>query len=1001
MLFLPDEKNGCMKIVKKVLIGLGIVLVLLVGAAIVLPIVFKDDIKAAIDKELAKSINADVVFDADNFSLSFFRNFPSVTVQMKELGVFNRAPFEGVPLFVIQSLEVEVNLKDVLFGDQLRVKGITLVEPQILIKVLPDGKANYDIAIPSSDTVAVVASEEATAFSFGIDHWEIVNGELTYDDQSLSFFTAVSGLNHSGSGNFNEKAFDLTTATTIDTLNLAFGGTEYISKKRIEVNATLGIEDEYTKYTFKENTAKINDFAMRFDGWFKMNPNDFGMDITFGSPENSFKSILSLVPGVYTKDFGAIETRGDLTFNGFVKGTYSDTQMPAFNLGLVVKDAMFKYPDLPTAIENIQVDLLVDNATGVIENTLVDLKAMHLDFGKNPVDARLRIENLKDYRMDGNVAATLNLGELNKIFPIDGLDMRGTFALNATAKGVYDSIRKIIPAINASMALTNGHVQSKEFPLPLENLQLVANVVNNSGKMAETTITVPAFSMLLDGETLEARASVQNLDDYTWDIEAKGGVDLEKITKIFPLEGMTLAGKVKADLKTKGKMSDVDAGRYDKLPTSGTASLRSFAFTSKDLPYAVALSEADAVFDPKKIDLKKLEGTVGKTDFSVTGAVSNYIAYVLHNETIKGNVNFTSKLVDLNEFMTETEEEAPASTDSSTLSVIPIPKNIDFVLKSSMATVKMMDYTMTNATGDVILKDGIANLSNLKFNLLGGAFVVNGSYNANDLQHPKYDFGLKIDGMQIQEAASNFSVVKTYAPIAGLVNGAFGTDFKISGELKQDMMPNLATVNGAGLIKIAQAALTKSSLVSSVTSLTKLENTDQVTLKDVLMSASISNGKLSVKPFDVKFGNYVTNISGSTGLDGTIDYQLKMNVPAGKLGSQFQGFLAQYGGSSNPNNEIPLTIGLGGTYANPKTTLLMSEQKEQVKQAVTQAAEEKSKEAVDKIISGEKPKDVLNNLLKGGAKTDSTKAKDSTATKTDPAKQLQNKLNSLLKKKKN
>ncbi|MCU0419880.1 MAG: hypothetical protein MUC38_09495 [Cyclobacteriaceae bacterium] len=990
-----------MKIVKKVLIGLGIVLVLLIAAAVVLPIVFKDDIKAAIDRELANRINADVVFEADNFSLSFFRNFPSVTVQMKELGVFNRAPFEGVPLFVIQSLEVEVNLRDVLFGDQLRVKGITLVEPQILIKVLPDGKANYDIAIPSTDTVAVAAAEEATTFSFGIDHWEIVNGEVTYDDQSLQFFTALSGLNHSGSGNFNEKAFDLTTATTIDTLNLSFGGTEYISKKRIEVNATLGIEEDYTKYTFKENTAKINDFAMRFDGWFKMNPNDFGMDITFSSPENSFKSILSLVPGVYTQDFGSIETTGDLAFNGFVKGTYSDTQMPAFNLGLVVKDAMFKYPDLPTAIQNIQVDLLVDNATGVIENTLVDLKAMHLDFGKNPVDARLRIENLKDYRMDGNVAATLNLGELNKMFPIDGLDMRGTFALNATAKGVYDSLRKIIPAINASMALTNGYVQSKEFPVPLENVQVVAHVVNHSGNLAETTITVPTFSMMLDGQALEASATVQNLDDYTWDIKAKGGVDLEKITKIFPLDGMTLAGNVKADLQTKGKMSDVDAGRYDKLPTSGSASIRGFAYSSNALPYAVALSEADAVFDPKKIDLKKLQGTVGKTDFAVTGTVSNYIAYVLHNETIKGNVNFTSNLVDLNEFMTETEEETAAPTDSSTLRVIPIPKNIDFVLKSSVATVKMMDYTMTNASGDVILKEGIANLSNLKFNLLGGAFVVNGSYNANDLQHPKYDFGLKIDGMQIQQAANNFSVVKTYAPIAGLVNGAFGTDFKISGELKQDMMPDLATVNGSGLIKIAQAALTKSSLVSSVTSLTKLENTDQVTLRDVLMSASISNGKLSVKPFDVKFGNYVTNISGSTGLDGTIDYQLKMNVPAGKLGSQFQGFLAQYGGATNPNNEIPLTIGLGGTYANPKTTLLMSEQKEQVKQAVAQAAEEKGKEAVDKIMAGEKPKDVLNNLLKGGAKTDSTKAKDSTATKTDPAKQLQNKLNNLLKKKKN
>ena len=105
-----------MKIVKRILIGFGIVLVLVVAAAIIIPIVFKDDIKAAIDKEIAKSVNADVVFDVNNFSLTLFSNFPNMTVQVKELGVFNRTPFEGVNLFVVQKLEVEAVCQEVLFA---------------------------------------------------------------------------------------------------------------------------------------------------------------------------------------------------------------------------------------------------------------------------------------------------------------------------------------------------------------------------------------------------------------------------------------------------------------------------------------------------------------------------------------------------------------------------------------------------------------------------------------------------------------------------------------------------------------------------------------------------------------------------------------------------------------------------------------------------------------------------------------------------------------------
>lgn len=993
-----------MKIVKRILVGLGVFIVLIVAAAIIVPIVFKDDIKTAIDKEIAKSVNADVVFDVNNFSLTVFKNFPNITVQVKELGVFNHAPFEGEALFVVQQFDVELNLKDVLFGNQLRIKGITLDRPQINVKVLADGRANYDIAVPSADTVETTG--EPSSFSFGIDHWEIINGEVTYDDKSIPYFLTLRVLNHTGSGDFTQDVFDLETHTVADTLTTNYGAMELLTNKRVEIDMVISISEDYSKYTFKENSAKVNDFAMSFDGWFKMNENDFGMDITFKSPENSFKSLLSLVPGMYTKDFGSIETRGDLAFNGFVKGTYSDKQMPAFNLGLQVKDGMFKYPGLPAAVNNIAMNLLVDNQNGVIENTKVDLKKMHLNFGSNPVDAQFVIHNLKDYRMNGNLAAKLNLEELGKMFPMDGLEMKGAYAVNAKVDGVYDSIRKIIPAIDATMSLADGYVKSSEFPMPLENLKFQSTIKNTSGKMAETDILVKDFSMLMDGEKFTANLHLQNLDDYTWDLNANGGIDIEKITKIFPVEGMNLAGKVKANLETKGKMSDVTASRYDRLPTSGSASLRDFKFSSKDLPYAVTISQSDAVFDPRKIELKSTVGTIGKSDFTVAGAVSNYIGYLFGaNETIKGNVDFSSNLLDLNEFMTESE--TPATTDTASYGVIPIPQNIDFLLHSSIKTVKMMDYTMTNATGDIIAKDGVANLSNVKFDLLGGAFGVNGAYDTKDLDHPKYDFAIKVDNLSIQQAASSFSVVKQYAPIAGLVAGNFSTTFKMTGELGADMMPKLSSVNGGGNVSVAQASLTGSKLVSGITSLTKLNDTDNVTLKDVIMSATINDGRLSVKPFNVKFGSYVTTVSGSTGLDGSLAYSLKMMVPAGKLGSQFQGFLNQYGGTNNPTSEIPVTIGLGGFYNDPKPQLLMQEQKQQVQEAVKNVAEEKSKQALDQALKGEKPEDIVNSLLK--PKKDSTtqtqqqgQPKDSTKTNVqeDATKLLQNKLDGLLKKKK-
>lgn len=969
------------KALKWISIILGGIFLIILLAALIVPIVFKDDIRKAVDAGIARSINADVVFDTDNFSLSLFRNFPNITVQMRDLGVINRAPFEGDVLFATEELEVEVNLMEILFGDQLSINGISLIKPIININVLEDGRANYDIAIPSADTVTVESGGE---YSISIDHWEVVDGDLSYNDKSIPFGLTINGLNHDGSGAFSDVQFDLTTHSVADTVTVTYDGIEYLTDKRAQIDAVLQISEDYSLYTFKQNIIKVNDFLTTIDGWFRMNEDNYEMDLSFMTPENSFKSLLSLVPGMYTESFGTLEADGDVAFSGMVKGTYSEQRMPAFNLSLQVKDAMFKYPELPVPVDNINVDLVVDNKDGVVENTAIDLKQLRMNFGSNPLEASATIANLRDYRMNANILAQLNLEELMGIFPMEGIDLKGNFAIDLKASGIYDSVRNLMPSVNASMVLANGFVKSDSFPAPLQDVKFQATVNNTSGRMQDTRINVKDFSMLMEGERVTADLLLEDLVDYKWDLALNGAVDLEKMTKLFPQEGMKLAGKITADITTKGKYSDLEAERYDRLPTSGTASIENLTYSAADLPYSLALARGEMDFNPRQINLRVLNGTIGKSDFSVNGFVSNYLGYVLgKGETIKGAVSYDARLLDLNEFMTN-GEDSPA--DTSAYGVVPVPKDIEFVLHSSVAHVRFMDFNLTNASGDIAVKDGVADLRGLKFNMLGGAFAMSGTYDPRDLAHPKYDMSLNIESVSIQQAAQSLTLVRTYAPVAGLVQGNFSTDFKISGELTPVMSPNLATVNAEGLIKIAQAALTQSKLVSGIATLTRLDNTDQVSLKDVLMSAKITDGRLSVKPFNVKFGDYTTAVSGSTGLDGSIDYTLKMNVPAGKAGAQLQNFINKNTASNNPTDVIPVTVALGNTYNNPDFRLIADEQKEQVKEAVTNVAKDEAAKAVEKAVKGTEAEELVKGIL-GGDKADTAAAakSDSAESSGEPA----------------
>ena len=176
------------------------------------------------------------------------------------------------------------------------------------------------------------------------------------------------------------------------------------------------------------------------------------------------------------------------------------------------------------------------------------------------------------------------------------------------------------------------------------------------------------------------------------------------------------------------------------------------------------------------------------------------------------------------------------------------------------------------------------------------------------------------------------------------------------------------------------------------------------------MSASIDDGKLSVKPFDVNLGSYKTTVSGSTQLDGTIDYNLKMDVPAGKLGTQFNALLSKYSGKeADPNSTIPVTIALGGKYDDPRPSLVMDEQSEQVKDAVKEAAKEQGTKAIEKAVKGTEAEKIVKDILGGGSKKDSVKTSDTTkaqpatteeAVKEKVEEEAKKKIQNLLKRKK-
>ena len=291
---------------------------------------------------------------------------------------------------------------------------------------------------------------------------------------------------------------------------------------------------------------------------------------------------------------------------------------------------MVQYPDLPSSISAINMNLLVENPDGIIENTLINLRQFHLELGNNPVDAKAVIDGLETMKIDASLDAKVNLEELNQMLPMEGLSLKGLFSANVKANGTYDSATSQFPTVDATMNLNNGYVKTAEFPSVIDNMKFDARIANQNGEMSETEVWVNDFNMTLDNEPFAANLYLKDLSNYTWDLSAKGTLDLEKIARIMELEDMTLRGKIAADINTKGDMAAVEAERYDQLPTSGNATVENFYFESPDLPQGFTINNATATFNPNRINLTRFTGAVGVSDLNLRGQWQHAVEVVVH-----------------------------------------------------------------------------------------------------------------------------------------------------------------------------------------------------------------------------------------------------------------------------------------------------------------------------------------------------------------------------------
>ena len=345
---------------KKILKIVGVLILLLIISAFAIPYFFKDQIKARILTAINEKVDAKIAFaDAD---LSLFRNFPNASVSIQKLSIINKAPFEGDTLVSLGELNLKMSIKELFKGENeaMSIDGITSKNGLINIIFNKDGLGNYDIALKDAKKGD---DGKSKPLSLKIKEYSVANFKFKYTDEKSNVRMVLDSINHEGTGDFAASKLDLVTKTTTK-VSLDMDKVNYMKNVSLSLDAVLGIDLDNSKYTFKENKAKINELPLEFDGFIQMVEAGQQYDLTFKTPTSSFKNFLGLIPAQYSSNLKDVKTSGDFTVAGFAKGLLSDNTIPKFNIEIASNNASFQYPNLPKSVQNIVIDTKIINETG-------------------------------------------------------------------------------------------------------------------------------------------------------------------------------------------------------------------------------------------------------------------------------------------------------------------------------------------------------------------------------------------------------------------------------------------------------------------------------------------------------------------------------------------------------------------------------------------------------------------------------------------------------------
>jgi hypothetical protein len=449
---------------------------------------------------------------------------------------------------------------------------------------------------------------------------------------------------------------------------------------------------------------------------------------------------------------------------------------------------------------------------------------------------------------------------------------------------------------------------------------------------------------------LQFKAVVEDFKDPRLTSELRMKFDLALLGEFKRMPPKTsLKGETEIEAKAYGKIKELQ-----QLNLSGRVNLKKVEATTPVLGVPVENLNADLSFKGGDVNISNLTLSLGKSSFDFQGKITGAIPYFLSQSHEKPFLSFSlnSPLMDLDQIL-PVAEKAETQETKAVSDTILLP-GINARGQISIQKLIFRKIEFTNLSANLNVTDGILSIDSAASTVYSGTIGGKVLCDLNDVNNPKFNMNFTASQIEANDFLSRFTSFQDH--LFGKLN--LTSSFSGAGTKVENIQKSLTA---SGTATITDGKVVNWELLNSLASYLKLKTFKEEQIKTLRNSFRVENGRVWFDDFSAgaKSGDY--GLSGSVGMDGSLDYKLTA-VLSPELSTSFDalGELSNY--LKNDQGRVVLDINVKGIAKNPEFYLDTSKPEERFKKQMSEKLKQEGEKTKDELKK--KGEDLLKDLFK-------------------------------------